>query len=100
MKNNRRSWLRIGTATAAAAAVLGAGAQAHASAVTLTLEDPHIIAHLSAQALQQPENIALEPDGSADVTFAFSGQVARIDRTGKSPYWPGSPYQRTATSRD
>jgi DNA-binding beta-propeller fold protein YncE len=84
MKNNRISWLRIGTATAIlGAGVLGAGAQAHASAATLTLADPHIIAHLSAQALQQPENIALEPDGSADVVFAFSGQVARISRPGR-----------------
>jgi hypothetical protein len=83
MKNNRRSWLRIVTAAAAAAAVLGTGAQAHASAATLTLRHPQIIAHLSAQALQQPENIALAPDGSADVVFAFSGQVARIGLDGK-----------------
>jgi hypothetical protein len=83
MKRNRRFWLGISAATAAAAAALGAGVPAQAATVTLTLEHPHIIAHLSAQELQQPENIALEPDGSADVTFAFSGQVARIDRAGK-----------------
>ncbi|MCX2183192.1 hypothetical protein KV205_22050 [Streptomyces sp. SKN60] len=31
---------------------------------------------------QTPENIALEPDGSADLTFAFAHQVARVDKKG------------------
>jgi hypothetical protein len=33
------------------------------------LSDPTIIAHFDIGALQQPENITLEPDGSAVVTF-------------------------------
>ncbi|MFJ7216389.1 hypothetical protein [Amycolatopsis sp. NPDC098790] len=32
---------------------------------------------------QQPENIALEPDGSADLTFAWSGEIGRVTPGGR-----------------
>jgi hypothetical protein len=41
-----------------------------------------IVAHLDIAALQQPENITLEPDGDADVTFAYAHQVARVTPRG------------------
>ncbi|WP_329119618.1 SMP-30/gluconolactonase/LRE family protein [Streptomyces sp. NBC_01353] len=47
-----------------------------------TVSDPRVIAHFDFAAGQAAENIALEPDGSADLTFAFSGQVARVDKQG------------------
>ncbi|MDN3351536.1 hypothetical protein [Actinomadura sp. DC4] len=43
---------------------------------------PPTVVHLDRAAGQEPENIALEPDGSADVTFAYTGQVARVGRDG------------------
>ncbi|MFF3576045.1 hypothetical protein [Streptomyces mirabilis] len=44
--------------------------------------DVRFVAHLDKAAGQRPENIALEPGGGADVTFAFSRQVARISPDG------------------
>jgi sugar lactone lactonase YvrE len=41
------------------------------------------LVHLNLAALQQPENLTLEPDGSADLTFAFAAQVARVTRHGQ-----------------
>ncbi|MFJ1765396.1 hypothetical protein ACIOD2_34075 [Amycolatopsis sp. NPDC088138] len=42
------------------------------------------VVHFDVAAGQQPENVALEPDGSADVTFAGARQVARVDRAGRT----------------
>jgi sugar lactone lactonase YvrE len=41
------------------------------------------VSHLDMAAGQRPENITLEPGGAADVTFAFSRQVARISADGR-----------------
>ncbi len=75
----------INTILAAAMAALGGTAPAHAAAPAHapSLGDARVLAHLDQAAGQQPENIALEPDGSADLTFAFSGQVARVGRDGR-----------------
>lgn len=75
--------MSISTKTTAvvAAAVLGLGTPAHASAPPLG--GVRVLAHLDQSTGQQPENIALEPDGSADLTFAYTGQVARIDPAGR-----------------
>jgi hypothetical protein len=32
---------------------------------------------------QQPENITLEPDGSADLTFAYTGEIGRVSPGGR-----------------
>jgi hypothetical protein len=53
-----------------------------ASAVAPPLSSPSIVAHFDLAAGQQPENIAVLPDGSSVVTFSFARQVARIDRSG------------------
>jgi hypothetical protein len=45
--------------------------------------DVRFVAHLDIAGGQRPENITLEPGGSAVVTFAFSRQVARISPTGE-----------------
>ncbi|MEV4427685.1 hypothetical protein AB0K23_20295 [Streptomyces sp. NPDC049602] len=68
----------VATATAALT-VLAAGP---ASAVDPTVSDPRIVAHFDFATGQTPENIALEPDGSADITFAFAHQVARVAKDG------------------
>lgn len=46
------------------------------------LSDPAIIAHFDIGTQQQPENIKLEPDGSAVVTFNRARQVARVSTNG------------------
>ncbi|MEY9929686.1 hypothetical protein ABH926_004326 [Catenulispora sp. GP43] len=75
--------LHLTIAATAVTAILAAAVPAQAAS-TYRIEHPRVVAHLDAEAYQQPENIALEPDGSADVTFAFAGQVARIDRAGRT----------------
>lgn len=69
-----------GVATAALA--LGALAAAPVPGPGPTLSHPRIVAHFDFAAGQTPENIALEPDGSADLTFAFARQVANVTRHG------------------
>lgn len=54
-----------------------------ASAATPPLSAPHIVAHFDVTAGQQPENITLEPNGSADLSFATSHQIVRVSTTGK-----------------
>jgi streptogramin lyase len=65
---------QIGTALAAAA-VLGLPAAPAQAA-------PRIVP-LDLAAGQQPENIALEPDGSADLTFAYTGEIGRVTPGGQ-----------------
>src|SRR5260370_24099274 len=72
-----RSIRRILVLTLAAAVSLLAAAQ-HADAASGPISNPHIIAHLDFSRGQTPENLALEPDGSADVTFAEAAHVARV----------------------
>ncbi|GAB2849724.1 hypothetical protein GCM10027176_61060 [Actinoallomurus bryophytorum] len=68
-------------AIAAALAAILAGTPALASAPPVG--DPRVLVHLDQATGQQPENIALEPDGSADLTFAYTGEIARVDLTGR-----------------
>jgi hypothetical protein len=68
------------TAIAAALTAIITGTPARASAPPVG--GPRVLVHLDQTAGQEPENIALEPDGSADLTFAYTGEVARVDRTG------------------
>ncbi|MBN0042562.1 hypothetical protein JS756_00230 [Streptomyces actuosus] len=71
-----------GAATAALALSLLAAAPA------VSGESPapsaRIVAHFDLAAGQTPENIALEPDGSADLTFAFARQIAHVTRHGNT----------------
>ncbi|MER5428039.1 hypothetical protein [Streptomyces sp. NPDC002588] len=72
---------RLAGVTAAALA-LGLLATAPAAGGEPTVSDPHVVAHFDFAAGQTPENIALEPDGSADLTFAGARQVANVTRAG------------------
>lgn len=63
-------------AAAVTATALGVAGPAQASG------DARVLIHLDRAAGQEPENLALEPDGSADLTFAYTGQVARVGRDG------------------
>ncbi|MGP8297208.1 SMP-30/gluconolactonase/LRE family protein [Streptomyces inhibens] len=71
----------LATAVAAALTVTVTGA---ASAASGPLSDVRLVAHLNIADGQRPENIALEPGGGADVTFAYSRQVARITPDGRA----------------
>src|SRR5260370_11164252 len=77
-----RSLRRILVLTLAATVSLLAAVQ-HADAASGPISNPHIIAHLDFSRGQTPENLALEPDGSADVTFAEAAQVARVSLDGQ-----------------
>lgn len=54
-----------------------------ALAASFPVTDARIVAHLDIAALRQPENVTLEPDGAADLTFAYAHQVARVTPQGK-----------------
>lgn len=74
--------IRTGVAVLASVVTVLAVA-APAGAASAPVSDPRIVAHFDLATGQQPENITLEPDGSADLTFALSHQVARVTRTGQ-----------------
>ncbi|MGV9268213.1 hypothetical protein ACWDRR_26520 [Kitasatospora sp. NPDC003701] len=67
---------------AAATAALALPAATPAVAVAPPLSEPRIVAHFDLARGLQPENIALEPDGSADLTFSFARQIGRVDPAG------------------
>ncbi|AUY54003.1 hypothetical protein [Streptomyces sp. CB01881] len=71
----------LGTAVAASAA-LALLAVTPAVAVAPPLSQPRIVAHFDLAQGLQPENIALEPDGSADLSFSFARQIGRVDPAG------------------
>ncbi|MCO5995898.1 SMP-30/gluconolactonase/LRE family protein [Actinoallomurus rhizosphaericola] len=72
------------TALAAGTAALSAVTAAPASAATAPIAEARIAVHFDLSAGQMPENVALEPDGDLDVTFAAARQVARVDSTGRT----------------
>ncbi|MCC0096651.1 hypothetical protein K7B10_18045 [Streptomyces flavotricini] len=75
---------RLATSATVVAAALTLLAPTAASAGEPTLSDPRTVAQFSRSAGQTPENIALEPDGSANVTLAFARQVVRVDEHGST----------------
>ena len=77
----RCSTLRSLLAAAVAAAI--AATAVTASAATELVSNPRILVHYDLAAGQQPENVALEPDGNLDVTLSRAGQVERVSPTGQ-----------------
>ena len=75
----------IALTTTAAAAILAAGLinSVPAQAASPPVRHPRILVHLNWAAGQKPENLVLAPGGSADLTFAFAAQVARVTRHGQ-----------------
>ncbi|WP_405752663.1 hypothetical protein OHA19_33960 [Streptomyces sp. NBC_00012] len=71
----------LASAVAAALAMTAAGPTTAATAAPTP--DVRFVAHLDIADGQRPENITLEPGGSAVVTFAYSRQVARIHPDGR-----------------
>ncbi|MEU7783019.1 hypothetical protein [Amycolatopsis sp. NPDC049159] len=65
---------QIGVALTAAATLVLPAAPAQAATRIVPLD---------LAAGQQPENIALEPDGSADLTFAYTGEIGRVTPGGR-----------------
>jgi hypothetical protein len=79
-RHYRKTFLGLGTLVLAGAFSAPA-IPAFASFSPVT--SARVVAHFDIAALQQPENITLEPDGDADVTFAHAHQVARVTPQGK-----------------
>jgi len=69
--------------TALIAAILATGATP-ALASPSPVSGTRIAAHFDLAHGQMPENIALEPDGTADVTFAGARQVAQVTPGGRT----------------
>jgi DNA-binding beta-propeller fold protein YncE len=78
MGRTRSAWL----VAAIGAAVIGLSAPGASANADVLVSAPHVLVHFSLPAGQQPENIALEPDGTADLTLAFIGQVVRVTADG------------------
>jgi len=79
-RHYRKTFLGLGALVLAGACTASA-IPAFASSFPVT--GARIVAHFDFTAGQQPENITLEPNGDADVTFAFAHQVARVTPQGK-----------------
>ncbi|MER7753259.1 hypothetical protein [Kitasatospora sp. NPDC097643] len=79
-RSPRPAGLLTATVTAVALSLL---AGTPAVAVAPPLSAPRILVHLDLATGQTPENIALEPDGSADVTFIGNSTIARITPDGQ-----------------
>ncbi|MFI9331308.1 hypothetical protein ACIGZJ_27700 [Kitasatospora sp. NPDC052868] len=73
---------RLYGAAPAACFALALLAATPAVAVEPPLSQPRIVAHFDLAQGLQPENIAVEPDGSVDLTFSFARQLGRVDRDG------------------
>ncbi|MEV7180698.1 hypothetical protein [Kitasatospora sp. NPDC093679] len=73
---------RLTGAACAAAAALALLTASPATAAAPPLSDPRILVHFDLAAGQMPENSAVEPNGSLDVTLLAAHQVARIARNG------------------
>ncbi|MDT7727647.1 MAG: hypothetical protein QOI21_4223 [Actinomycetota bacterium] len=69
-----------------------------AFAATAPLSDVREVAHFDISAQQQPENIALEPDGSAIVTFNKARQIARVSPNGTVTVLATLPAPTTGTA--
>lgn len=70
--------------SALAIAVSAAAVPAGVSAAMASAHAPvRIVARFDLTAGQTPENAAVEPDGSVDITFAMANQVAHVTRGGK-----------------
>ncbi|MFB7674318.1 hypothetical protein ACFC26_23190 [Kitasatospora purpeofusca] len=74
------SAIALAIASAIALALLAA---TPAVAVAPPLSQPRIVAHFDLSQGRQPENIAVEPDGSVDLTLSFARQVVHLDRAGR-----------------
>ncbi|GGV02897.1 hypothetical protein GCM10010275_47540 [Streptomyces litmocidini] len=72
-------------AVAVATAALTLLAAGPASAGDPTVTHPRVVAHFDFGRGETPENIALEPDGSALLTFAFAHKVVRVGKDGSGP---------------
>jgi hypothetical protein len=65
-------------------AVVAAVALATVTAAAPAWASTDRVVHFDLSLKQQPENITLEPNGSADLTFSQAGQVARVTKDGRT----------------
>ncbi|WP_413812513.1 hypothetical protein [Streptomyces sp. OE57] len=77
--------IRAGLTALAAVAALTATSISPATATTAAGTRPHVrfMAHFNVAAGQRPENITLDPNGGADITFAYNRQVAHVSAGGQ-----------------
>ncbi|POX64455.1 hypothetical protein C3492_05320 [Streptomyces sp. Ru62] len=76
----RSSTTSLLTVTALAVSLAALGGQALAADPALT--DVHTIRHLDLAAGEQPENLAVERDGSLDLTMSFARSIERLTPDG------------------
>jgi hypothetical protein len=92
---------RIGATAIAAALAAGAltatAGPAGASGGTLTLSNPRVVAHFNLSAGQTPEDVAVEPNGSADISFSEADEVARVTLDGQVTVLGGLPQTGACT---
>lgn len=76
--------ITVSAALLAATALTTTGPAHATTGARKPLTDVRITAHFDLAAGRMPENIVVLPDGTADVTFAASRQVARISPDGRT----------------
>jgi sugar lactone lactonase YvrE len=92
---------RIGWLSTIAVSGLGAASLAiatSAAAVTAPLSDARVVAHFDVTIQLQPENITLEPNGTADLTFNRSREVGRVGTNGSLTILATLPAPTTGTA--
>jgi sugar lactone lactonase YvrE len=80
---SKKTVLRTATAFILATAAL-TGSMSSASAAAAPVSHPRIEVHFDLAAGQQPENLVIDPDGSVDLVFARSHEIAKITRDGRT----------------
>ncbi|MEV8532430.1 hypothetical protein [Streptomyces sp. NPDC051211] len=94
----RRVPRAAGTAALAVALTVLAVAPTSAGEQPLALSHPRVVTRFDFAAGQTPENIVLEPDGSANLTFAHARQVARVTVQGDTRILATLPSAANATA--
>src|SRR5437879_1779659 len=95
MYRYRRTTLLSAIVVAGLATTMAVGP---ASASTAPLSRVREVAHFDITALQQPENITLEPDGAADVTFNRARQIAWVSPEGQTSILATLPAPASGTA--
>src|SRR5215467_7110955 len=72
---------RLGVLACAAVAMLVADSIA-AAAAAFMVTNARIVAHFDSNAGQSPEDIAVEPDGAADISMARASNAVRVTLDG------------------
>jgi hypothetical protein len=74
----------IGIAAAVTASLMAGIGPATATADSVTVSNPRIVTHFDLSAGQTPEDVVVEPDGSADISLSVADEAVRVGLDGRA----------------